>query len=259
MEDRLEAEVQLASESPELSLADAALDELDQQVGASRLSPQVQEMIQRMLDGKEAYGRDLKPYEPMKFTPTHINICTLKAAGFKGREIAQMVGLDQQRVSIILRHPYGVKLVSHIVPRNSARVLDIKTKLLEYAEDLLDDTFKLASKSEDLEQVSKVTFGLLDRAGYAPKAAATGDGKEHGLGTENNHLLARVFTALTESEQVTKHIMPGYVQRRPPEEEVLPGSEVVGSSDQPAPTGRGVSETSPSEPGSQVSALRRQA
>lgn len=259
MEDRLEAETQIANESPELSVRDAALNELDEQVGASRLSPQVQDMIQRMLDGKEAYGRDLKPYEPMKFTPTHINICTLKAAGFKGNEIAQMVGLEPARVSIILRHPYGVKLVAAIVPRNTARVLDIRTKLVEYADDLLDETFKVAMEEKDLDKLGRVTFGLLDRAGYAPKAAATGDGKERGLGTENNHLLQRVFTALNESAQVTQHIMPGYIQRRPPEEEALPGSEVVGSSGQPAPTGRGASETSPSEPGSQVSALRRQA
>lgn len=257
MEERLEVETQLADESPELSLGQQVQDSNDEEVGASRLSPQVQEMIQRMLDGKEAYGRDLKPNEPMKFSPTHVNICTLKAAGFKGNEIAQMVGLDPVRVSTILRHPYGIKLIGALVPKNSVRVLDIRTKLADYADELLDVTCGLALKSEDLEQVSKVTFGLLDRAGYAPKAGVV-DGKgERGLGTENNQLLGRVFAALNESTQVNQHIMPGYVQRRPPEEGQLPGSEVVGSSGSLAPASRDVSETSPSELGSQVSSPAR--
>lgn len=254
--ERLEAEVQLA-ESPE-SLSQAVQASNDEEVGASRLSPQVQEMIQKMLEGKEAYGRDLKPYEPLKFTPTHINICTLKAAGFKGREIAEMVGLDQARVSIILRHPYGAKLIGAIVPRNSARVLDIRTKMVEYADELLDLTCGLALKEQDLDKVSRVTFGLLDRTGYGPKAPVA-DGKAGGQGLENAHLLGRIAGALLESRQVNQDIMPGYVQRRPPEEGVLPGSEVVGSSDQPAPTGRGAAESSPSATGSQVSALRREA
>jgi hypothetical protein len=258
VEERLEAEVQLG-EDPESS-SKLALEELDSQVEASRLTPQVQELIQRMLDGKEPYGRDLKSYEPLKFSPTHINICTLKAAGFKGREIAEMVGLDQVRVSIILRHPYGVKLIASIVPRNSARVLDIKTKMLDYANDLLDETFTLAMKENDLDKLSKVTFGLLDRTGYGPKAPVAGE-KPGGVGLDNHQLLGRMAAALDESKQVNESIMPRYVQRRPPEEGVLPGSEVVGSSGQLAPVGRDVSENSPSELGSQVSAaqVRRRA
>jgi hypothetical protein len=255
--ERLEAEVHLA-EDPE-SFAEQVQASNDEEVGASRLSPQVQEMIQRMLDGKEAYGRDLKPYEPMKFTPTHINICTLKAAGFKGNEISQMVGVEPARVSVILRHPYGMKLLAHLVPKNSARVLDIRTKMVEYADDLLDETFKAAMKEQDLDKLSKVTFGLLDRTGYGPKTPVAGE-NTRGTGLENATLLGRIAAAIDESSQVTKQIMPGYVQRRPPEEGVLPGSEVVGSSDQLAPVGRDVSETSPSELGSQVSTpLRRRA
>lgn len=248
--ERLEAEVQLADESPELSRGDAALQELDEQVEASRLTPVVQDLIQRMMDGSEPYGRDLKPYEPMKFTPIHINICTLKAAGFRGNEIAQMVGLEAARVSIIIRHPYGVKLVSAIVPRNSARVLDIRTKMVEYADDLLDETFKLAMEEKDLDKMSKVTFGLLDRAGYAPKATHS-DEKTRGTGLENAHLLSRIATAITESDQVTKQIMPGYVPRRPPEEGALPGSEVIGSSGESAPLSHDASGSAP-ELGSQV-------
>lgn len=254
--ERLEAEVHLA-EDPESFAAQVQACN-DEEVGASRLTPQVQEMMQRMMEGKEAYGRDLKPYEPMKFTPLHFNICTLKAAGFRGNQISEMVGLEPARVSVILRHPYGLKLLAALVPKNSARVLDIRTKMVEYADELLDITFGQALKETDLDKVSKVTFGLLDRTGFGPKAPTAGE-KDKGTGLENATLLGRIAAAIDESKQVTSHVMPGYVQRRPPEEGVLPGSEVIGSSEQPAPTGRDVSETSPSELGSQVSALRRRA
>lgn len=255
--ERLEAETNITGGDPEpLSVMDAAVREIEEQVEASRLTPTVQAMIERMLDGKEPYGRDLKPLEPMKFSPTHVNICTLKAAGFKGNEIAQMVGLDPVRVSTILRHPYGQKLVKALVPQNSARVMDIRTKLVEYADDLLDATFELAMKSQDAEEVAKVTFGLLDRAGYAPKTSPTTGERPVGTGLENTHLLGRIAGALLESQQVSQNIMPTYVQRRPPEEGVLPGSEVVGSSDKVAPLSHDVSG-SPPELGSQVAARRR--
>jgi hypothetical protein len=226
-EERLGAEVQIAKQ-PKHQPGDDAKDMFDDAVDASRLTPEMMELIERMLAGTEPYGRDLKSYEVVKFTPYHVNVCTLRAAGFKGVEISQIVGADQSSISIILRHPYGVKLVAALVPRSTVKIFDIRTKLEEYASTLLDETYKAALTCEDLEVQSRVTFGLLDRAGYQPRPAG-GEGKAPPRQIEEP-TLRRLTAAIEESDQVNREVMPGFIPRRPPEEGALPAGDVVGSS-----------------------------
>lgn len=202
-------------------------DVFDEAVEASRLTPEIQELIQRMMEGTEPYGRDLKHWEVVKFAPWHVNICTLRAAGFKVVEVAQIVGSAPANVSVVLRHPYGVKLVQALVPRGTIKVFDIKTRLEDYASDLLDKTHKLAMESQDVGEVSKVTFGLLDRAGYQPKPPEGAKAPGSLLGDST---LRRLTAALGESSQVDSEVMPGWRPRRPPEEGALPAGDEVGSS-----------------------------
>lgn len=250
MEDSLEREVQLgASELPPASVAAEACSALDEEVGDSRLSPTVQAVILRMLEGTEPLGRSLKPWEVLKFSPTHVNICTLRAAGFKNKEIAQMVGLEPCTISVTLNHPYGRKLLGLLVPKNSARVLDIRTRLSEYASELLDKTYSEAMVSDDVELVTKVTFGLLDRAGYSAKTSSSEDAQgKSAIFTEST--LKRLTSAMEASNSIDSVIMPTYVPSRPPEE-ALVGSEVVGASADLTPR-RGVSEPASSASGSQL-------
>jgi hypothetical protein len=166
-EGRLEVETQIGS-APQPA---AAGDDFDLATEASRLSPEVQDLIQRLLDGSEPLGRDLKQWEVLKFNPIHVNVCVLRAAGFRGVEISKILGMEQSTISTILNHPYGVKLVGALVPRGAVKVFDIKTRLEENANELLSHMYGLAMKSEELEDVTKVTFGILDRAGYTPKTS----------------------------------------------------------------------------------------
>lgn len=224
MAERLEAETQIADEAPrdELRVAKglAALNEADE---ASRLSPEVQELIDRLFTGTEPVGRELKPWEVNKFNASHIMICSLRAAGFRGTEIGKMLDVTAAHVSAIITHPYGVKLVRALAKQSSGSVIDIRTRLDEYASELLDHTFSLAMQDNNVEQVSKVTFGLLDRAGYAAKSAEQGGEKPQQV--FDSPALTRLAKAMEGSNSINAHVMPSFVPRRPPDEGALVESE----------------------------------
>lgn len=233
--EHLEREVQIADQEAPATVSPPGLSEaessgqraLNEELGEAQLTPVVMSLIERLMAGTEPFGRELKAWEVKAFSPVHINVCTLRAAGFKGVEIARICSLDSSRVSQILTHPYGVKLVGALVPRNSVRVLDIRTRLEEYAGDLLDRVYGQAMIDEDLEKVQKVTFGMLDRAGYNPKPAVQ---SEKPSGELNDSTFRRLARALDESSQVDREVMPTWVPRRPPEEGSLPADDVLGSS-----------------------------
>lgn len=232
----LEVEVQIATPTPEPSGVNGTGEQTETPEGsvdlmaeASKLTPETMELIQRLLDGSEAYGRELKAWEVQKFNPIHINICVLRAAGFRGVEIAKILDLQQTTVSLTLTHPYGVKLVGALVPRSAVKVFDIKTRLEEQASELLDHVYELAMNSEEVEDVAKVTFGILDRAGYAPKTSVASK-EVPGSYTVNSSTLRRLERAMEGSKMVNAEVMPNWVSKRPPDEGALPADDAIGSS-----------------------------
>lgn len=228
-EGRLESEVQIASNGSAQELVAPVQDELlDVVTGDSRLSPEIQALIERCMSGDEPLGRALKPGEVMKFNPNHVNMCVLRASGFRNQEIMQILNEGAGHISQILCHPYGVKLVKALTIRSSVKVFDIRTKMEEYAEDLLERSYGMAMIEEDLEKVSKVTFSMLDRAGYAPNQAAV-DPKAGGGFSVSDSTMKRLSRALEQSQQVKMEVMPGWVPRRPPDEGALPAGGVVGA------------------------------
>lgn len=129
-------------------------------------APELQGLFQRLLNGAEPYSRPLARNEPLKFNPTNISVVLLRAAGLKGKEIADIVGQTQAYVSITLRHPYGQKLLSVLLPMMAAQSLDIKRRAEAYASTMLDKLFDMGLESDDIVAVKGITFGLMDRAGY---------------------------------------------------------------------------------------------
>lgn len=249
-EGRLEAEVQIAKPTAGAnSAAVSVADDFDLAAEASKLSPEVQDLIQRMLDGSEPLGRDLKQWEVLKFNPIHINVCVLRAAGFRGVEISKITQMEQSTISVILNHPYGVKLVGALVPRGAVKVFDIKTRLEENASELLNHMYSLAMESEKVEDVAKVTFGVLDRAGYQPKVN-TNSKEVPGSFTVQESTMRRLERAMTGSDMVTREVMPYWTPRKPPEEGSLPADDAVGSSVQ----GDAVHSSAPQQDGQQVAA-----
>jgi hypothetical protein len=235
-EGSLQPEVQVAQKRPGNASVELAVAERDEL--AAELSPQVQALIERLLDGVEPLDRPLRNNEVIKFSPVHINICTLRAAGFKGTEIAKIMDIEYQRVILALNHPYGKKLIKALVPANATRVIDIRTRLEEHASDLLDSTFALAMKSENLKEVAEVTFNMLDRAGYSNKPG--GAERPADAPSSRESVMNRLAAAMEGSNAVNSEVMASWIPRRPPEEASSGSSvsEVVGSSQEPASPGR---------------------
>lgn len=235
--EHLERESQIASQptricGPESVAANAEvakeqiLDFSDDE-GENALSPEIQALIRRCLDGTEPIDGDLKQHHVEAFTTRHINMVMLRAAGFKGIEIAAALGCNNVTVSNTINHPYGRKLMAALMASRGVRVLDIRTKLDVYAGEILDQMFELTSKSNDLELVSKVGFGLLDRAGYNATQKVQQVPASKGLASEDT--LSRLASALEESECVNASIMPAYIPKPPPDEGIIssssPGSD----------------------------------
>lgn len=207
----------------------------------------IMELIDRMLDGTEPYGRPLKEWDVLKFNPRHINMCVLRASGFKVKEVAELMGYERQGVYQTMTHPYAKKLISALTAQTSAQVLDIRGRIEDYASDLLDETFKLAMEESDLDKLSKVTFGLLDRAGHGVKEAASG-AKAPGSGEiqAEASVLNRLSKALEGSKMVDREVMPTWIPRRPPEENFedgQAGSASVGAEGEGGPS-HGASDSS---------------
>jgi predicted transcriptional regulator len=247
MEHRLEHEEQLA---PPPSMVEMTSSQLDDIAAEQQLDPEIRALIARCLDGTEDYGRELKSYEPAKFSPINVATILLMSAGFRQVEAAEILGLQQTRVSVIAHHPYGRKLLSALMTKQSGRVLDIKTRLEQYAGELLDKIHLEAKASNNLGLVSKITFDMLDRAGFNPtqKIEARTTSTEV---TVTDNALNRLSNALEESRRVDSAIMPHMKASVPP----AVGGEVIGASQQ-ADAGD-ESGFAPSTPGSSPSPLKR--
>lgn len=243
----LEQEVQIAPLVPQESTAD--LEAIQPIPGPeddepADFSEELRAMIARCMDGTEPTGRTLATDEPKRFTSRHVNICLLRAAGFKVREIAETAGYTKVMVTTIINHPYGRKIIHAVVMSRGARVLDIRTKLDSYSAELLDRMYEMAQNSEDLVAVGKVTFGLLDRAGYGAVQKVQQD-VHVSKGVDSTANIARLADALGESTTIDAHVMPTYVPKPPPDESRtdMGSSDLAhGRSDTVAPSEGGLSD-----------------
>lgn len=183
------------------------------------LPQDVRDLIARCMAQEEPRTRPLRDWEPDKLSARHVMMCMLRAAGFRTGEIAGILGLGQPSVSNALCSEYGQKVTRAIMYARGTRVLDIRSKLDEFASDILDHMHSAAMRSDDLEQISKVGFGLLDRAGYGAVAKVQNVPAQAPV-TAQDHHLARIASALDLSVAVDTSVMPIHVPGRPPEESV---------------------------------------
>lgn len=199
------------------------------------LSPETRDLIERCMLGTEPPGRELKSHEVAKFSAIHVQICLMRSAGFRLNDIATILGVGSQMVYNVSSHPYARKIIFAMMHRQGARVLDIRTKLTEFADILLDETFKLAIEETDLEKQSKVTFALLDRAGFGPRQTVDIN-KKSSTGSASEHTLSRLADALNESTQADRIAATFTSKPAPDESRVLgedsadPGGDLRGGS-----------------------------
>jgi len=179
------------------------------------VSDETKLLISRCMDGSEPLDRPLKDVEPQKFNTVHVNTVLLRAAGFRQVDIAKILSVDSARISVVCNHPYGKKIIQAMMHQQSGRVLDIKTKLDQHAATILDRMVLLASTAEDLDSVSKVGFGLLDRAGFGPKQTIEATSKNTTTVVDGG-MFKQLTRALEESNEVKRVVMPNFVQKAPP-------------------------------------------
>lgn len=190
---------------------------------SGEFSPEVAALVKRCLDGTEPM-EGKRTWDHDKFNARHVNMVLLRLAGFKVGEIAEVMGCGIANVSNTLHHPYGKKILNAMMLARGTRVLDIRTRLDLYAGEILDQMVELTSKSNDLEVVTKVGFGLLDRAGYnATQKVAVAHAPQ---GLASDHTLSRLANALEQSTMVDAQVMPAYVPKGPPENQ---GQSEVGT------------------------------
>ncbi len=224
MSERLESEVQVNSPVIAEKASVSQRAESEELIGASTLPQEVQQLIDRMMQGTEPLDRPLRQNEVMKFGPPHINMCMLRATGMKVREVAETGGWGYQHTYQTMMHPYAKKLVRVLTNVTGGKVFDIRERIEEYAGEMLDYTFALAMQETDLKVVKDITFGMLDRAGFAPKGESSGkDQKSSESMNADQSTLQRLAKAMEGSAMVNREVMPTWTPRRPPEEQFEQG------------------------------------
>jgi predicted transcriptional regulator len=115
-------------------------------------------------------GNGLKPWEPKKLNSRHKQIIAMSAAGVRNKDIADLLGMSQSRVSVILNDPRSRVLerqlasdvVSQIATDVSERIQGAAGEAFDVVKNLMDN-----ADSERVRQTS--AFDILDRAGFKPK------------------------------------------------------------------------------------------
>ena len=215
------------------------------------LSDAVQALIQRCLDGSEPIEESEKNWAWEKIdtrglSPAAVNMAMLRAAGFKPADIAKMMNCNHQYVTMVCHHPYGKKIIAAIIGEQATKVIDIRTRMEQMAGDLLELVYADALKGTDTEHRAKVTFALLDRAGYGPKQITESKNTNVNLNaTATDKTLSRLAKAMEDSALVDAKIMPTWKPVAPPDQIVKEPNDAgqsigapVGSS--PAVVGTGL-------------------
>ena len=210
MEDRLEAEVRLATTETPAESTPALMD-----IPAPVLSQETQDLIARCIDGTEPI-ENAQSYHVDKFSTRHLQVVMLRLAGMRPGEIADLMGLSNSWISVILHHPYAVKIIKSAFPAHAVQVFDIRSRLEKYAGELLEQTFINAMKEDDLDKQSKVTFGLLDRAGFQPVNKNLNVNVPVKPLESDAKTLNRLAGALEESNTIDQVVMPAWRPAKPP-------------------------------------------
>ena len=112
----------------------------------------------------------LKAWEPKRLSQRHKQCCALKATGLRQKEIAEMTGYSESRVSVILNDPRSVALINQISSKIVENVVEetgefIKGHTLEAAQIVVE-----LMRSAESEPVRlSAAKDNLDRGGFKPK------------------------------------------------------------------------------------------
>jgi len=112
----------------------------------------------------------LKPWEPQEISSRHKYVVALSALGMRGFEIAELIGMSESRVSVLLRDP-RLEALKRDLTGEAIRELSrdagsiIKSHVAEAAETMA--SLMRGAESENVRRLASAD--LLDRAGHKPK------------------------------------------------------------------------------------------
>lgn len=126
----------------------------------------VPELIKAAMEGTLATSRALKKTEPLKLSPTHINMIMDRAAGWTPTEIAQKHDYTLERVSHILNHPYAEVIIGAILGSLAERVTDPLERIRAYQHEMIDVKIQIVRDPTTPKALrNQIADDFLDRAG----------------------------------------------------------------------------------------------
>lgn len=135
----------------------------------TRESP-VPQLVADAMKGIMALTRPLKPLEPKKLSPVHIQMLMDRAMGMRPTEIAQKFDMDASRVSVILNHPYAERILGAIFATLSDRVTDPIERMKGYAHEMIDTKLEIVRDVKTPKGLrNAIASDLLDRSGYGAR------------------------------------------------------------------------------------------
>jgi hypothetical protein len=134
-----------------------------------RALARITEMVIGAAKGELPLERELRPGEPQKLSPVHIQMCIDRATGLSVAEIAARHEYSYPRTSAILLSPHAQTLISTMLSAAADRVQDIGERLEALAPEALNVKVEILrhSKSDNLR--NKIADDILDRAGYGSR------------------------------------------------------------------------------------------
>lgn len=199
---RREAPISLPPLLPELASPQASrhtVSEAPPKMEAPEGAPGLQATVREMstpMDERDT-SRDLKYWEPEKLKPVHFQIVALSASGKKNFEIADLLGVTEPWVSVILNHPDAQMLRSQLVARVVESVTDDTAELIKsHTREAFMTVVELMRSAKKEETRQRSAFDILDRGGFKPRDVHVNTNIN--LGREDAELIA---DALSESSQ----------------------------------------------------------
>jgi transcriptional regulator len=126
----------------------------------------IEELFDAALAGFLPRSRELKPWEPDKLNPRHLQIINLRAAGVSNRKISEMLNIGEANVSVVTNHPDAQYILARIIAYAAENVADVEARIRATAPLAHERLVDILTTSKKEESVIKVAFGILDRAGY---------------------------------------------------------------------------------------------
>ena len=164
-----------------------------------------------------------KSYQPVNWTARHRNCVGLELAGFKPKEIAEIVDWKIGKVSITLNDERADLERATMAGQISELVADAHVKMQLLSSEMVDMAADLARNAESENVQVKAIFGILDRGGYTALHRVQTIGNGDGMPDETLDRIEEVMGELK------KHSKKYHTPDPQFDEEILEGEfEVVG-------------------------------